>query len=229
MALTETVSEQEAKYRDKDQDYSILQASVEVIEAAKQRKDERPYNEVYGEISLAEESFTSAIILDNTGAGATRHVAIESLKLTIEDKERDEQGAIVFDSHANLKVEEVAVDGQIRNLEAKIVPVLFCGEIEVVTRVSPLRYFKMAILSPGKGKKKIIIRQGQLVATQGSPTLMQVVAICLAPPSILVTNGHGRQMLLLVYADVDFEAVYNLAYAIFLLWKLKLLHTFSKA
>ena len=213
-----TKSALDKEYTEKDSELQRLQEIADVEEAALARKQPRVYSDIVQDIAYGGQTIVKACILDPDGTEltATKEVKVSDLCLTLEEKEQDEFA--LCNVYSRVKSEETVVDGLLYNIDARTHAVTFCGEIGVM-RVNPLRYFRQAIVAISK-KRSFVLRQGQLVSSAGSSLLAQIIALCLAPPSPRVMNGHSKPMLLIVYADATFQEVYNLVcYMLYILIK----------
>jgi hypothetical protein len=172
-------------------------AEKDQIMIAMNRVKERPYPEVAkGMLS------THAIIADKVNFGAGVKIPLESCLISekIYDEElraacTEKEGRLFYET-----VARVVLDGCVHQTR-HVLPATFYDEITDLTQFSRLRYFREVDVVRGKGV--FALKKGQLVELKEHDELVQVIALCLAPPPIL----GGDSMLLVVWADPNLEYV----------------------
>lgn len=164
---------------------------------AQERLLERPYKEVL-EALVGEH----AIVADCSNDGAAKTVPLEELFISREtnDEELKMLPRKVWTS--KLVMEKVIINGSLHERGAQTTTVTLYDEVSELTAFSKMRYFAEAAITANK-TSIFLLKEGQLLQLARVKELVQIIALCLAPP----TRIGGNPMLLIVWADPRLEYV----------------------
>ncbi len=164
---------------------------------AQERLLERPYKEVL-EALVGEH----AIIADCSNDGTAKTLSLEELVISRETKDEEMKMLPRKVWTTKLVVEKVVVSGSLHERGAQTTTVTLYDEISELTAFSNMRYFSEAAITVNK-TDIFVLKEGQLLQLPRIKELVQVIALCLTPP----TRIGGNPMLLIVWADPRLEYV----------------------
>ena len=169
--------------------------SFELIE--RERLLDRPYKEVLEKL-VGEH----AIIADCSNYGAAKTVSLDDLVISrqanIEDTKMIPRKAWT----TKLVMDNVIINGNLSERDAEVKTVTLYDEISDLTAFSKMRYFAEAAITTSK-TNIFLLKEGQLLQIPRVKELVQIIALCLAPP----TRKDGHPIFLIVWADPRLEYV----------------------